>query len=94
MDLRGRTTAIIDPKVVFGLESNGDGRRIIVYEPDIVDDQGAAGWLVDGVSQVVQVGEAEVDEAPAENDDAIRGVVKRGDGEFVIWVDPQVVHAG
>jgi purine-binding chemotaxis protein CheW len=92
MDLRGRTTSIIDPKVVFNIGANGEQRRIIVYDPDIVEDQGAAGWLVDEVNQVVQVDESDVDTSPAQDDDAIRGVIKRGDGDFVIWVDPKAVH--
>jgi purine-binding chemotaxis protein CheW len=92
MDLRGRTTSIIDPKVVFNIGSNGEQRRIIVYDPSIVEDQGAAGWLVDEVNQVVQVDESDVDTSPAQNDDSIRGVIKRGDGDFVIWVDPKSVH--
>jgi purine-binding chemotaxis protein CheW len=93
MDLRGRTTSIIDPKVIFGINGDGDRRRIIVYDPEIVED-GAAGWLVDEVYQVVQIDEADVDTSPAEDDDAIHGVVKRGDGDFVIWVDPESIHAG
>ncbi|MEF8782627.1 MAG: chemotaxis protein CheW [Haloarculaceae archaeon] len=94
MDLRGRTTAIIDPKVVFAIHEEGDRRRIIVYDPDIVEDQGAAGWLVDEVHQVVQVDEVDVDASPANEDEAVRGVVKREEGKFVIWVDPVAVHAG
>jgi purine-binding chemotaxis protein CheW len=92
MDLRGRTTSIINPKVVFNIDGGGEERRIIVYDPEIVDDQGAAGWLVDEVHQVVQIDDADVDTSPAQDDDAIHGVVKRGDGDFVIWVDPQTVH--
>jgi purine-binding chemotaxis protein CheW len=92
MDLRGRTTSIINPKVVFNIAEDGAQQRIIVYDPEIVEDQGAAGWVVDEVDQVVKVDEADVDTSPAEDDDAIRGVVKRGDGDFVIWVDPKSVH--
>jgi purine-binding chemotaxis protein CheW len=94
MDLRGRTTAIVDPKVVFDIHEEGDRQRIVVYDPDIVEDQGAAGWLVDEVDQVVQIDRSDVDESPADGDPAINGVVKRGDGDFVIWVDPRAVHAG
>jgi len=93
MDLRGRTTSIVDPKVVFGIDTDGESQRIVVYDPDIVEDQGAAGWLVDEVHQVVEVDGANVDRAPAEDDDAIHGVIKREDGDFVIWVDPKAVHA-
>jgi purine-binding chemotaxis protein CheW len=94
MDLRGRTTSIIDPKVVFGIDGTGEERRIIVYDPEIIEDQGAAGWLVDEVYQVVGIDREDVDTSPAEDDDTIHGVVKRGDGEFVIWVDPAAVHGG
>jgi len=94
MDLRGRTTSIVDPKIVFGLGGDGNPQRIIVFDPEIADDQAAAGWLVDEVNQVVRVDPADVDESPAEDDDAIRGVIKQNEGEFVIWIDPEAVHAG
>ncbi|WP_424000840.1 chemotaxis protein CheW [Haloarcula salina] len=93
MDLRGRTTSIVDPKVVFGIDDEGAEKRIIVFDPDIVEDQGAAGWLVDEVYQVVQVTPDQVDQSPANDTGSIRGVVKR-DESFVIWVDPAIVHAG
>jgi len=93
MDLRGRTTSIVDPKVVFGIGDDGAERRIIVFDPAIVDDQGAAGWLVDEVYQVVRIDGSDVDDSPSQDTDAIHGVVKRDDG-FVIWVDPKAVHSG
>ena len=92
MDLRGRTTSIIDPKSIFDIHGDSDGKRIIVFDPEIVQDQGAAGWLVDEVYQVVQVSPEQVDQSPANDSGSIRGVVKRDD-EFVIWVDPAVVHS-
>jgi purine-binding chemotaxis protein CheW len=92
MDLRGRTTSIVDPKTVFGIDGDSEGRRIIVFDPDIVQDQGAAGWLVDEVYQVVQVTPEQIDQSPANDSGSIRGVVKRDD-EFVIWVDPAIVHS-
>jgi len=93
MDLRGRTTSIVDPKVVFGIDGDGDRRRIIVFDPDIVENQGAAGWLVDEVYQVVRVDDEDVDDSPSQDKESIRGVVKRDD-DFVIWVDPAAVHSG
>ena len=94
MDLRGRTTSIINPKAVFDITGgDGEARRIIVFDPDIVEDQGAAGWLVDEVHQVVQVDASDVDESPAEEDEAIHGVIKQEEGDFVIWVDPASVHS-
>ncbi|PSP67457.1 chemotaxis protein CheW [Halobacteriales archaeon QH_8_67_27] len=92
MDLRGRTTSIVDPKVVFGIDDEGEERRIIVFDPAVVDDQGAAGWVVDEVFQVVQVDSNDVDDSPSRDQEAIRGVVKRDD-DFVIWVDPKSVHS-
>lgn len=87
MDLRGRTTSIIDPKTVFGIEDTGDRSRIIVFDPESVPDQGAIGWMVDEVYQVIQVEDEDVDESTLTDDEAIRGIVKRDD-EFVVWVDP------
>jgi purine-binding chemotaxis protein CheW len=93
MDLRGRTTSIVDPKTIFDIAGQSDEQRIIVFDPGIVADQGAAGWLVDEVYHVVQVDEADVDDSPAQGDDAVRGVIKRDGGNFVIWVDPRTVHS-
>jgi len=93
MDLRGRTTSIVDPKVVFGIDDAGAERRIIVFDPEIIADQEAAGWLVDEVHQVRQIDDDDVDGSPAGSDStSIKGVVKR-EGGFVIWVDPVAVHA-
>ncbi len=93
MDLRGRTTSIVDPKTVFGIDEAGEARRVVVFDPNIVADQAAAGWLVDEVYQVVQVDPDQVDDSPNQGrDGSIRGVVKRDD-DFVIWVDPAAVHA-
>jgi purine-binding chemotaxis protein CheW len=93
MDLRGRTTSIVNPKSVFGIGDDGAARRIIVFDPEIIEDQSAAGWLVDEVDQVVQIADEQVDDSPAaDSDGSIRGVVKRDD-DFVIWVDPRVVHS-
>ncbi|ACV46384.1 MULTISPECIES: chemotaxis protein CheW [Halomicrobium] len=93
MDLRGRTTSIVNPKSVFGIGDGGAEQRIIVFDPEIVEDQSAAGWLVDEVDQVVQISDEQVDDSPAaDSDGSIRGVVKRDD-DFVIWVDPRVVHS-
>jgi purine-binding chemotaxis protein CheW len=92
MDLRGRTTSIVNPKNVFGIDGEGAEQRVIVFDPNIIANQAAAGWLVDEVYQVVQITADQVDASPSEGDDSIRGVVKRDDG-FVIWVDPAMVHA-
>jgi len=97
MDLRGRTTAIVDPKAIFDIdEADADSKRIIVFDPDIIANRKAAGWLVDEVYQVVKLDEETVEDAPESGQEAVRGVIKHDDDEaddsFVIWVDPQAVH--
>ena len=95
MDLRGRTTAIVDPKVIFDVEDVGtDDRRIIVFDPDVIADRKATGWLVDDVYQVVTLDDDTVEDAPESGSEAVRGVVKpdADADEFVIWVDPRAVH--
>lgn len=90
IDLRGRTTSIVDPKTVLDVGDDEEGRRIIVLDPDHIDEGEALGWVVDEVQQVVDVDESDVDDSPVEDHDGVRGVIKRDDG-FVIWLDPNRV---
>lgn len=93
VDLRGRTTSIVNPKVIFGIDGEGAEQRVVVFDPGIFTDHAAAGWLVDEVYQVVQITPEQVDASPTgSGNGSIRGVIKRDDG-FVIWVDPAAVHA-
>ncbi len=92
MDLRGRTTSIVDPKVVFDIDGDREPKRIIVFDSEIIEDQAAAGWLVDEVNQVSQVDSGDLDDSPAEDEEVIHGVIKGEDDEFIIWVDPAAVH--
>lgn len=87
IDLRGRTTSIVNPKTVLGIRDDQAGQRIIVFDPDHIDEGEALGWVVDEVQQVVDVSEETVDDSPVDDHDGVRGVVKRDDG-FVIWLDP------
>jgi len=91
MDLRGRTTSIVDPKVVFGIEDEGEGKRIVVFDEQAVGLGGATGWIVDEVVQVVDVSDGDVEPSPVAEDDAVHGIVRREDG-LVIWVRPDAVH--
>lgn len=88
MDLRGKTTTIIDPKTLLGVAGSGACERIIVFDPDAVDDGGTVGWVVDEVFQVRDVAADQVDEATTADDDAVRGIVK-GEDRFVVWVEPR-----
>ena len=89
MDLRGRTTSIINPKTVFDIDEEGEQNRIIVFDPDSIGDQGTIGWVVDEVFQVSDVSPTDVDETTTANDDNVHGIVKSED-RFVVWVDPNI----
>lgn len=86
MDLRGRTTSIIDPKSLFDIDGDGACDRIIVFDSEAVGEQGTLGWVVDDVYQVRTIDPSDVDDETVE-DDAVRGIV-RGDDGFVVWVEP------
>jgi len=90
MDLRGRTTSIINPKTVFSIDSEGERNRIIVFDPDAIGDQGTIGWIVDEVYQVTDITPDDVDETTTANDENVHGIVK-GEDKFVVWVDPDIV---
>jgi len=93
MDLRGKTTTIIDPKAVFGIRDDGARKRIVVFDREQTADGKPIGWIVDEVDQVVEVDPDDVESSPVDDaDDAVRGVIKR-DGDFVIWVRPTVLDA-
>jgi purine-binding chemotaxis protein CheW len=88
MDLRGRTTSIVNPKALLNLDTGeGESKRIVIFDSSKFEDDAAVGWLVDEVYQVVRVGANEIEEPPLEKDDSIEGVIKR-DGELVIWISP------
>ena len=93
MDLRGRTTSIVNPKVVFDIDATRDPERIIVFDPEISQEEGAIGWLVDEVDQVSQIDPGNVDQSPgSQQAQSIEGIVKRDDG-FMIWVNPTAITA-
>jgi purine-binding chemotaxis protein CheW len=88
VDLRGQITTILDPKVIFDIDVEGSEELIVVFDPDGFDDQGAIGWLVDDVNQVMPVADSEVNPSPVDQEH-VEGVVDR-DGEFVIWTTPEL----
>lgn len=93
MDLRGKTTTIVDPKAVFGIDGDGARKRIVVFDRERTIDGKSVGWIVDEVEQVVEVDRDDVESSPVDDgDDAVRGVIKRED-DFVIWVRPTVLDA-
>lgn len=91
VDLRGQITTILDPKEMMDIDDDGSQNLIVVFDPDVFEEQGAMGWIVDEVRQVVPVAESDVNTAPVDGE-YINGVVDRDDeSDFVIWVEPDEV---
>ncbi|AZQ15383.1 chemotaxis protein CheW [Halorubrum sp. PV6] len=89
MDLRGRTTTIVDPKTLFSIDEEGPRERIVVFDDAEIDEGGTVGWMVDEVFQVRDVAPEDVDQTTTVNDEGVNGIVK-SDDRFVVWVSPDV----
>ncbi|AUV81569.1 chemotaxis protein CheW [Salinigranum rubrum] len=87
MDLRGRTTSIVNPKSLLNIREETEAKRIIIFDSGGFDDDAAIGWVVDEVYQVVRVSMNDVEKPPLDNDPSIEGIIKRDD-ELVIWISP------
>ena len=87
MDLRGRTTSIVNPKSLLNIREETESKRIVIFDSGRFADDAAIGWVVDEVYQVVRVAMDDVEKPPLENDESIEGIIKR-DGELVIWISP------
>ena len=88
INLRGNVVTVIDTRKRFALPARemDDSTRIVIIE----SDQQTVGIVVDGVSEVVNVGREEIETAPSVGNDEtaryIEGVVSRGD-DLLILVD-------
>jgi purine-binding chemotaxis protein CheW len=88
VDLRGQITTILEPKAMMDIDGAGEQNLIVVFDPERFEDQGAIGWVVDEVRQVVPVTESEVNDPPVDAD-YVNGVVDREEyDQFVIWIEP------
>jgi purine-binding chemotaxis protein CheW len=87
MDLRGRTTSIVNPKSLLNIREESEAKRIVIFDSDRFADDAAIGWVVDEVYQVVRVSMDEVEQPPLDNDESIEGIIKRED-RLVIWISP------
>ena len=91
VDLRGQITTILNPKVTIGKPDTTPGDLIVVFDSDAFEDEGHVGWVVDDVRQVSLISDAEVNDAPVE-DEHINGVVDRADEDsFVVWTTPELM---
>lgn len=100
IDLRGRTTTIINPLVVLenkdidpsDLVTDGGeiSNRILMFDSELLDVKGAVGWLVSSVSEVTEIPVETLEAEGVTDAPMIRGVVKQDTNEgFLIWLDPQ-----
>ncbi len=83
VDLRGRTTTVISPRKAMDIDGDGDEARIIIFQNG--DAAKSVAWLVDEVSQVVPVSEAEIDRSFESSQ--VEGIIKQND-EFIVWANP------
>mgnify|MGYP000038300372 CR=1 FL=1 len=89
MDLRGRTTSIVNPKRLLNVNSQRESKRIIIFDSGAFEDDAAIGWVVDEVFQVIRVSDEDVEDPPLDNDDSIEGIIKREDDDgLIIWISP------
>ncbi|MBB6645987.1 chemotaxis protein CheW [Halobellus ruber] len=87
MDLRGRTTSIVDPKTLLNVDADAEARRIVIFDAESFEDDAAVGWLVDAVHQVDRVSMADVEDPPMDRGEFIKGIVRREE-DLVVWVTP------
>ena len=87
MDLRGRTTSIVDPKTLLNVGADGEARRIVIFDAHSFEDDAAVGWLVDAVHQVDRVSMDNIEDPPMDRGEFIEGIVRRED-DLVVWVTP------
>jgi purine-binding chemotaxis protein CheW len=88
MDLRGATTTIVNPRLVFGVNDGVDGDQVVIFGSGGEDDR-QIGWLVDRVHRVTDL--PEPDREPVADNQFVEGVVSE-DESFVLWVDPAEVN--
>ncbi|MFC4360126.1 chemotaxis protein CheW [Halobium salinum] len=85
LDLRGRTTTVVDLKAALGTTGSG-GQHVVILDDGEGGDR--VGWLVDEVHTVFRTERADVEERP--NERTIKGLVRHED-DYVLWTDPSLV---
>lgn len=96
MDLRGETTAIIDPKVFLSVASGGRGDDVLVL--DRPDDKQKIGIRVDEVLDVTTHPSDQIDrndelenlDTRSIRDQVSRGIIRKSNDErldLAIWID-------
>ena len=96
INLRGAVVPVIDLFIRFGRPPIPTSRRtcVVILEVTGAEDTAVLGVMVDNVSEVLEIGESEIEPAPAFGSDIradfIRGIAKVG-GKFVLLLDANQV---
>lgn len=88
MDLRGRTTTIVDPTHQLGIDGADEETHVVVFDTELTDGA-SVGWVVGRVDEVSRVDPDAVDETAVDHEPRARGVVRRDD-ELFVWLEPQL----
>lgn len=94
MDLRGRTTTIVNPSKILDTDTRElytDGgmsdHRLVVLDAEAVDAESPVGWIVSEVHEVKTVTEEVIDTSAVGDTDLLRGLVTEDDA-FILWLNP------
>ncbi|MFC7021069.1 MULTISPECIES: chemotaxis protein CheW [Haloarcula] len=94
MDLRGRTTTIINPDTILDTDrtalvtdGGSNNHRIIVLDSKAVDTSSPVGWVVSDVHEVKTVTQEVIDTEAVEDTDLLWGLITEDD-EFTLWLNP------
>ncbi|MFD1600226.1 chemotaxis protein CheW [Halobellus rarus] len=97
MDLRGRTTTIINLCKVLDTDGVDAGElltdggveqnRIVVLDSETDDADSTTGWLVSDVQEVMAVSEDTFEAGAISETEILQGLIREGDS-FTLWLDP------
>lgn len=84
VDLRGRTTTVVNPKRKLGLDKRTDGSHIVVFDSESADEN-PTGWVVDEVLQVIGINDDDVNDSVDSR--LTEGIIRGEDETFIIWLN-------
>lgn len=90
MDFRGESLQVFDPKLVFGVDGEPTGERVIVLAEGVGDPEKRTGWLVDSVHEVLPIDPDAVDQSV--EGEGVHGSVSREE-RLIVFVDPHEVFS-
>ena len=90
IELRGRVTTVLDPAAVLDpVGTSGEDRPIVVFDQEETGRQGAVGWLVDDVGQVLTPTADQYRDPPG--DAAWMHRALRHEDDYVVVITPAAI---